>query len=348
MDLPPSFADSPRRPPRRGRARPGRGPLPGGRQDRPRRRRPAGFGTPRLRRARCCGSTGWTLVVGTGRRRAAGAAHHVARRGRASSASSRGCRHRCTRPSRRSTWTGRSAVDAGSAPGLAAVVRPGRRRPARPSPPARRSDEPSPITIWPEHFDLALSAAKVNYGASPGDDAIGEPYAYVGPWDRPLPGDATFWNQPFGAALGHDRIAGSDDLVGLLPGRQGGRRTAAEGIRESPRCRSAHRVTPKALRRTPIPRSGRVAPLASIVDGRAPARRGDGRTDPPGVRREPGRAVPVGAEVHGERAAGQAGPLAGGLAAQHADHGRDHVHHRRHRPPGDPSGRPAPRGQGGR
>ena len=73
--------------------------------------------------------------------------------------------------------------------------------------------EPSPITIWPEHFDLARSAAKVNYGASPGDDAIGEPYAYVGPWDRPLPGDSAFWNQPFGATLGHERIASSDDLV---------------------------------------------------------------------------------------------------------------------------------------
>src|SRR5262249_45817787 len=47
---------------------------------------------------------------------------------------------------------------------------------------------PTPTTIWPEHFDLALSAGKVNYGASSGDDAIADPYAYVGPWERPLPG----------------------------------------------------------------------------------------------------------------------------------------------------------------
>ena len=64
----------------------------------------------------------------------------------------------------------------------------------------------------------------MNYGASPGDAAIGEPYAYVGPWDRPLPGDATFWNQPFGAALGHDRISGRDELVAFY---QAGKAAAA-------------------------------------------------------------------------------------------------------------------------
>lgn len=51
--------------------------------------------------------------------------------------------------------------------------------------------------LWPEHFDVGISVGEVNYGVSPGDDTIPEPYAYVGPW-TPRTGD--FWNQPFGAA----------------------------------------------------------------------------------------------------------------------------------------------------
>jgi hypothetical protein len=51
--------------------------------------------------------------------------------------------------------------------------------------------------IWPEHFDIAVTVDEVNYGVSPGDAAIAEPYAYVGP-HRPRTGP--FWNQSFGAA----------------------------------------------------------------------------------------------------------------------------------------------------
>lgn len=51
--------------------------------------------------------------------------------------------------------------------------------------------------LWPEHFDVAVTLDEVNYGVSPGDDAIPEPYAYVGPW-TPQTGD--FWNTSFGAA----------------------------------------------------------------------------------------------------------------------------------------------------
>jgi hypothetical protein len=49
--------------------------------------------------------------------------------------------------------------------------------------------EPTGLTIWPEHFDLAAemgdeaSGTRANYGASPGDAAVPEPYLYVGPWD---------------------------------------------------------------------------------------------------------------------------------------------------------------------
>ncbi|MVZ99593.1 hypothetical protein F8568_004230 [Actinomadura sp. LD22] len=51
--------------------------------------------------------------------------------------------------------------------------------------------------LWPEHFDLALTLDEVNYGVSPGDGFLGEPYAYAGPWE---PRQGAFWNAPFGAA----------------------------------------------------------------------------------------------------------------------------------------------------
>lgn len=50
--------------------------------------------------------------------------------------------------------------------------------------------------LWPEHFDLGLTQAEVNYGVSPGDAAHPAPYAYVGPW---TPRTGEFWNAPFGA-----------------------------------------------------------------------------------------------------------------------------------------------------
>jgi hypothetical protein len=59
-------------------------------------------------------------------------------------------------------------------------------------------DQPVP-QIFPEHLDLAITVAEVNYGASPGDDAIPAPYLYVGPFDGAPPGDEGFWNASFGA-----------------------------------------------------------------------------------------------------------------------------------------------------
>ena len=52
--------------------------------------------------------------------------------------------------------------------------------------------------LWPEHFDVAIRVDDVNYGVTPGDDHVGEPYAYVGPGELT---DDPFWNAPFGAAL---------------------------------------------------------------------------------------------------------------------------------------------------
>jgi hypothetical protein len=60
-------------------------------------------------------------------------------------------------------------------------------------------DEPTAPVLWPEHFDVGITAAAINYGASPGDDRIADPYLYVGPHDGPPPGDPAFWNAPFGA-----------------------------------------------------------------------------------------------------------------------------------------------------
>jgi hypothetical protein len=51
--------------------------------------------------------------------------------------------------------------------------------------------------LWPEHFDVAITVDEVNYGVSPGDGHLGEPYAYVGPFE---PRSGEFWNAPFGAA----------------------------------------------------------------------------------------------------------------------------------------------------
>jgi len=61
-------------------------------------------------------------------------------------------------------------------------------------------DQPTAPVLWPEHFDLGITAAAINYGASPGDDHVADPYLYVGPHAGPPPGDPAFWNAPFGAA----------------------------------------------------------------------------------------------------------------------------------------------------
>jgi len=64
-----------------------------------------------------------------------------------------------------------------------------------------------PLTLWPEHLDLATSGTGVNYGGSPGDTHIGVPYLYVGPHTRPYPAaGGTYWNESFGAALRYDEI----------------------------------------------------------------------------------------------------------------------------------------------
>lgn len=81
-------------------------------------------------------------------------------------------------------------------------------------------DDPSAPQLWPEHFDLALESGapdcRANYGVSPGDDVIGEPYAYVGPF---TPREGSFWNRDFGAALTYTEVlAGAEVLDFFLQG----------------------------------------------------------------------------------------------------------------------------------
>jgi hypothetical protein len=64
--------------------------------------------------------------------------------------------------------------------------------------------------LWPEHFDVGISVGEVSYGVSPGDDAISEPYAYVGPW---TPQTGPFWNVPFGAARPITALGDADDVL---------------------------------------------------------------------------------------------------------------------------------------
>lgn len=71
--------------------------------------------------------------------------------------------------------------------------------------------------LWPEHFDVAVADAEVNYGVSAGDSYHDTPYAYVGPW---TPRTGAFWNAPFGAVLPldptHDVDRLAEDVVGFL------------------------------------------------------------------------------------------------------------------------------------
>jgi hypothetical protein len=74
------------------------------------------------------------------------------------------------------------------------------------------------IQLWPEHFDAGTSVAvgsgesdRCNLGASPGDTYSDEPYLYVGPWSEERPGDASYWNAPFGATIGRTELLAASD-----------------------------------------------------------------------------------------------------------------------------------------
>ncbi|MGY1609527.1 hypothetical protein [Geodermatophilus sp. SYSU D00700] len=77
---------------------------------------------------------------------------------------------------------------------------------------AAQLEQPAEPVLWPEHLDVGITLGAVNYGSSPGDDAFPEPYLYVGPHGGPPVRDA-YWNAPFGAAAGADRITTTHDAV---------------------------------------------------------------------------------------------------------------------------------------
>jgi len=71
----------------------------------------------------------------------------------------------------------------------------------------RRLAPDEPPVLWPEHFDVGIRVDDINFGVSPGDTHINEPYAYVGP---PAPRTGAFWNQPFGAARPMRELGNAD------------------------------------------------------------------------------------------------------------------------------------------
>jgi hypothetical protein len=71
---------------------------------------------------------------------------------------------------------------------------------------------PVTATLWPEHFDIALRADDVTYGASPGDGYSAEPYLYVGPPEDRRSSDP-FWNAPFGAMCSWEAVGHAEDAL---------------------------------------------------------------------------------------------------------------------------------------
>ncbi len=76
--------------------------------------------------------------------------------------------------------------------------------------------------LWPEHFDLSVAVDEVNYGVSPGDSQIPQPYAYVGPWQ---PRQGEFWNASFGAVRTRAETGTVESLLDFF--REGRQRAAA-------------------------------------------------------------------------------------------------------------------------
>ena len=80
---------------------------------------------------------------------------------------------------------------------------------------------PSPLILWPEHFDQAFytedadESCRANYGASPGDEGHPEPYLYVGPWGTPT--TDKFWNATTfnGAVVSFSDLIASTDPLGM-------------------------------------------------------------------------------------------------------------------------------------
>jgi hypothetical protein len=81
---------------------------------------------------------------------------------------------------------------------------------------------PSPIRLWPEHFDIAYeegdeaAGTRAGYGVSPGDDEHSEPYAYVTPCSTQAAGP--LWNATgfAGAELTYEELRDAPDPVAAI------------------------------------------------------------------------------------------------------------------------------------
>jgi hypothetical protein len=83
---------------------------------------------------------------------------------------------------------------------------------------AHRDASASAPTLWPEHFDLAITMEEVTFGASPGDAYHPGPYLYVAPFEKR---SGAFWNEPFGAGrVGADVAAVTDAVQFFEEGRR--------------------------------------------------------------------------------------------------------------------------------
>ena len=79
--------------------------------------------------------------------------------------------------------------------------------------------DPSPVQLWPEHFDPATELGsqdreqRASYGASPGDEDHDLPYLYVAPWFGA--GEEPYWNDAAfgGASLDHPELRAAEDPV---------------------------------------------------------------------------------------------------------------------------------------
>lgn len=71
------------------------------------------------------------------------------------------------------------------------------------------------LILWPEHFDLGITVDDVDYGTSPGDDEIAEPYVYVGVSPERRIADP-FWNARFGGYRTIRDIESIEDAIAFF------------------------------------------------------------------------------------------------------------------------------------
>ena len=67
------------------------------------------------------------------------------------------------------------------------------------------------VQLWPEHFDMGCSIEGANFGCSPGDGYLADPYVYVGPWNTDGLPEGDFWTAPFGAVLPYKELLAASD-----------------------------------------------------------------------------------------------------------------------------------------